>query len=282
MNQINAEQSLPCGILGKTQIEGLMDSTRNLIEHGDKERLQPCSYDLRIGTIYKNGEMIEDQKPVDIEPGEIISMHSMEVLHMPEDIAGTVFPINSQSSEGFMVLNPGHIDPGYIGPITIKAINLRKSPLSIMKGDPIFTVIFEKMPVKTTGYDNKFSINEKKRNQLKKDRDVSPDNLFEIANYTKKFPYTTKDDVKNTIVSHWMSWVTMSLSIIAVLIGVTSLILASTTLIAMNKTSRPIAETVQVAGSESTTKQKELESRASTANPIEENSTIHEDSNNTQ
>ncbi len=214
-------KKLASGILNSLQIEYAFQNY-SLADCYDSKCLQPCSYDLRVGTIYKEGRMIENDLPVDIEPGEIVTIHTIESLKLPDDMAATVFPINSQSSEGFMVLNPGHIDPGYHGVLTVKAINLTKNCLSRMRGDRIFTIIFEKLPCETQSYQHNIEDDEKKRRQLKIERDISPQNLFKIPTYWKGgrvFAYT-ENDVKALITGHWLGLVTLIIALLALIVSV--------------------------------------------------------------
>ncbi len=143
------------GILSKQDIEAKIDSGE-LVLNAVKANLEACSYDLRIGTIFKNGQIINENHPdanrqFDIQPGEIINLFTWEEIKLSSKIMATVFARNAESSfKGLLVLNPGHIDPGFQGLITIKAINLGKDPLSIQRGQKILTIIFEEMPNVTT------------------------------------------------------------------------------------------------------------------------------------
>lgn len=42
-------------------------------------------------------------------------------------------------------MNPGHVDPGYKGSLSIKALNLRKVDLPLSINESIFTVVFQKL-----------------------------------------------------------------------------------------------------------------------------------------
>ena len=143
------------GIFSKQDIESSIDRGE-LILNAVKSNLQACSYDLRIGTIFKEGQIINENHPdsnkqFNIKPGEIINLFTWEEVKLSSNIMATVFPRNTESlGKGLLVLNPGHIDPGFEGPISIKAINLRKDPLSIQRGQKILTIIFEEMPNSTT------------------------------------------------------------------------------------------------------------------------------------
>ena len=82
-------------------------------------------------------------------------MLTLEEIRMPCDLCGTVFPINKHSSTGLLILNPGHIDPGYIGALSICAINLSNEVITLDLGEDIFTIVFNKLSGKTNGYEQK-------------------------------------------------------------------------------------------------------------------------------
>ena len=137
-------------IITNTEITNLMKATPSLIKGFDVAFLQACSYDLGIGTIFHAGQAINDKhknatESVIIAPGEVVTMLTLEELSLPANIAATAYAMNGQSSGGLLVLNPGHIDPGFSGPLTVMAINLRKSNLSLSIGDRIFTVVFQRL-----------------------------------------------------------------------------------------------------------------------------------------
>jgi deoxycytidine triphosphate deaminase len=115
------------------------------------ENFEPASYDLRIGTIYKDGKIISNDHPQSslyfskIKPSEIVTFHTLEKVKIPHDCCGTVFALNSYSSSGLLILNPGHIDPGFEGYISVCAINLSKKEFDVDLGHKIFTLIIEKL-----------------------------------------------------------------------------------------------------------------------------------------
>lgn len=118
-----------------------------LIMDGDASCIEACSYDMRVGTIFRQGVRISGAKGQAIlQPGDIVSLFTLEELNLPPFIAATAFAINAMSSEGLLVLNPGHVDPGFKGPLTVRAINIRATPKAIDVGTKIFTVIFERLP----------------------------------------------------------------------------------------------------------------------------------------
>lgn len=175
------------------------------------ENVQACSYDLRIGTIFKDGEAIVGDeggtnKHVVLKAGDVLSMFTLEELALPPDICATVFPINSQSSRGLLVLNPGHVDPGYDGPITVKVLSISKSEMIIKRGEPIFTVIFDRLEAATS---KPYPGNGKSRSKrelefAEQDLNVSPSSLVKLVGEPNSL------FVDQMIRSHWMSkWSTI-------------------------------------------------------------------------
>lgn len=214
------------GILSKQDIEAKIDSG-DLVLNAVKANLEACSYDLRIGTIFKNGQIINENHPdanrqFDIQPGEIINLFTWEEIKLSSKIMATVFARNAESSfKSLLVLNPGHIDPGFQGLITIKAINLGKDPLSIQRGQKILTIIFEEMPnVTTSPYKREMSIAE----QEQKFNDVlvqqNTYNLSQIIVGGSDSPYPTKQEVEFMIVKHWITVLTLILTAVAALTGI--------------------------------------------------------------
>ena len=123
-----------------------------------EENLESCSYDLRVGTVFKEGKIFsENHNPNDawnlaIAPSEIVTILTLEEVNLPKSFCGTVFAINKLSSRGFLILNPGHIDPGYSGPITVCVINLSKETIYFSIKEKIFTIIFEDLGEDSEGY----------------------------------------------------------------------------------------------------------------------------------
>ena len=212
------------GILTDSDILAEIKAGR-LLKGGDEAYVQTCSYDLRVGTIFE-GEHIIQQAPtggkqVVISPGEIISLFTLEELLLPGDITATAFAMNALSSQGILVLNPGHVDPGYEGPLTVRVINLRATPKVIPLGMPIFTVVFQRLPKNVSQL---YSGN--KPRQLSElefhatDIEQNPKTLFNLITFGPQKPMMTEQDVRSVIMQHWMSKAMTVGSLIAALFAV--------------------------------------------------------------
>lgn len=127
----------------------------------EAKNIQGASYDLRIGTLFHDGNIVSvrdaasHDKSIRLGPSEIITMLTLEKVNVPLDMHATVFAINKNSSRGLLILNPGHIDPGYNGFISICAINLSKEVRYLLLHDEIFTISFHQLTSQTTPYPSK-------------------------------------------------------------------------------------------------------------------------------
>lgn len=185
-----------------------------LIQGADAELVQSCSYDLRIGTIFQNGRTISQKgsssvDQVELKPGGIISMFTLEELNLPADVCATVFPLNSQSSRGLLVLNPGHVDAGYKGAITVKLLNISKHEKILKCGEPIFTVIFDRLEEATSvPYPNRQTNRPQRETEFaENDLNVSPGTLAKLVGEPND------EHVEKLIRNHWMSWVSLALTL---------------------------------------------------------------------
>lgn len=170
-----------------------------LITNGTPDNIEACSYDLRIGTIFSNGKTTNEFV---LPPGGVVSMFTKEQLELPDDICATVFALNAQSSKGLLVLNPGHVDPGYIGPITVKVLNISKHEKVLKLGEKIFTAVFDRIDVKTIQpYKNSTqSRNQRETDFVENDLHISPGTL------TKLVGEPTDEHVQKLIRNYWTSW----------------------------------------------------------------------------
>jgi deoxycytidine triphosphate deaminase len=203
-----SDQRISAGILTKADIENEV-RTNNLISNFVATSLSPCSYDLRIGTIFLDDKIIKETadgiRQVILQPGEIISVFTLEELSMPSNVAGTAFAINAMSSDGLLVLNPGHIDPGFKGPLSVRLINIRATPKAILLGMPIFTIIFEYLPKATTPYEENQARGDRELAFESRDVEQNPRSLYNLVATGKNRPVMNYQEVRSIITEHWMS-----------------------------------------------------------------------------
>jgi deoxycytidine triphosphate deaminase len=207
-----------------------------LISHHVASSIEPSSYDLRVGTVFREGQIINEEHRLAgqqfvIEPGEIVSLLTLEELILPSDTIAIAFPMNKWSSEGLLVLNPGFVDPGYNGPLSVKIVNLRKTRISISRSQPIFTVSFFRIGAHTTHpYSRNKSRREKEAEMNTRELEQSAGSISELLKSDPDRPYTTEHDVERllseqpfmtsdqidtAIRNHWMTRLTFVAAIVA-------------------------------------------------------------------
>lgn len=203
-----------------------------LLRHSDLKRVRGCSVDLVVGTIFWDGKIIpwdrvSPPQQITVPPGGIVGILTAEELELPADVCATAFAINALSSKGFLVLNPGHVDPGFSGPLSVKALNVRKVAIAIHQGEPIFTVILHRLNGVTTEYQHNVSRDERERTFNATTVETSPRTLAEIIEADPNGPFVGRAEVLEMIRGHWMSrssfWLAGAAALFALLAVVASL-----------------------------------------------------------
>jgi len=223
--------NIPLGILNDRRIRDAVAWNHPLIKDYSCDSIQPCSYDLRVGTVFHDGKVLKwrsaQEQQVIIRPGGMISLFTHEELNLPNCIMATAFPMNYWSSQGLLVLNPGHVDPGYSGPLSVRLINLRSTPKSINFGDKIFTVIFEKLPeASVKSYSGSKMRDERERLHNSLDVEQNPGDLGQLILRGENPPFVSVDEVRKAILSHCITCVTFVLTAIAAIASIIAVIQA--------------------------------------------------------
>lgn len=112
-------------------------------------RIQPASVDLTVGDIFlpdaksgETGSLGTPKEELTLEQGHTAVLRTHETLNIPANIGAIGFPPSNVSLRGLLMTNPGHIDPGYIGPMHFTVINMGRAPYPVQRGDPIVSVMF--------------------------------------------------------------------------------------------------------------------------------------------
>lgn len=107
-----------------------------------EKNIKPSSIDLTVNYIFlpadkdirkSNKEALNEfrHEKYKLEPGEVVLIEVKERFKMPTNLAGIIFPPNSLSKSGLVMTNPGHIDPGFSGIITLCLVNMGKKAVSL-------------------------------------------------------------------------------------------------------------------------------------------------------
>lgn len=222
--------NVPEGILTDDAIKALVAGPHPLIAAFSERNLQSCSYDMRIGTIF--GKSIigrrSSESHVLLQPGDIISVFTLEEVELPDDVAATVFPPNSLSLHGLLVLNPGHIDPGFRGPLSAKVVNISSVPKTIARGGLIFTIVFERLSHSVgKPYVNKYVDREDRENEFfSNDVQQNPGSLGRMLERGSHVPIVSAEQVRKIVQEHWVSRVVLVATLVAAVASVIAVIQA--------------------------------------------------------
>jgi dCTP deaminase len=117
---------------------------------GAQSPIQPASLDMSVGEVYvpdaKTGELgavgSPQTAPYTLKPGHTAVITTLEALSVPPTHGAIGFPPTTISNNGILMTNPGHVDPGYVGPLTFTVINMGREPFELRRGDRIVTMLF--------------------------------------------------------------------------------------------------------------------------------------------
>lgn len=133
-------------------------------------KVQPSSIDLTVKLIHipdKN----KTKKSHSIDPGETVILEINEVFSLSNDISGIVFSKNTLSKNGIIMTNPGHVDPGYKGILTLYLVNMSKETFNLREQDSVARLLLFKTSSITSGYQGNSvtQVDEDQLNRMGKD-----------------------------------------------------------------------------------------------------------------
>ena len=128
----------------------------------DFQRIQSSSVDLTAGKIYvpentKNINKVQNFSDLaihqcNIGSGETIIIELTEDIRLSNDIGCILLPPNSLTKNGIIMTNPGHIDPGYFGKLTVCLINMGKDTVTMEPSSVVATLLLFRLSSPSAGY----------------------------------------------------------------------------------------------------------------------------------
>lgn len=174
-------------LLSNNELEQELDNKKIIYSKkndGSKVSLgksQPASINLTVGRIFEPLEGSKVRKDNEVEglsldrhsigPGEMTVIEVKEHFDMPTSFGGVIFLPNRMAKEGLLMTNPGHIDPGFQGLITVCLVNMGKQPVVLKQGQTIARLLVFKTTSQATGFDGSVSkgVDKHQLNSLDKD-----------------------------------------------------------------------------------------------------------------
>ena len=134
----------------------------NIIQPWDADKVNPCGYDLTLGTEFKlpriekisaldpfagysqdHWEEIYKDESFPLMPHSYILGRSVEWLKLPKDVTGIAFGRSTYARAGIFC-NVTPLDGGWEGNLTIAIYNLAPFPVEIAPWDGIVQVLFSR------------------------------------------------------------------------------------------------------------------------------------------
>ena len=142
-------------LLSDGDIRKEVESGRLVLEPWDAELLQPSSIDVRLDRFFRvfnnsaythidparqQDELTslveaEGDNPFVLHPGEFVLGSTVEVVTVPDDLAGRLEGKSSLGRLGLLTHSTaGFIDPGFSGHITLELSNVANLPITLWPG----------------------------------------------------------------------------------------------------------------------------------------------------
>ena len=153
-------------LLSDRDIIAAVESGRLVVDPWDAELLQPSSVDVRLDRyfrVFNNTQythidpglqqdeltsLIEPKgdDPFVLHPGEFVLGSTLEVVTLPDDLAGRLEGKSSLGRLGLLTHSTaGFIDPGFTGHLTLELSNVANLPIALYPGMRIGQISFLRM-----------------------------------------------------------------------------------------------------------------------------------------
>lgn len=144
------KRPFPPGILVDNQILSAMHDHHIDIEPFERACLEPATYDMRLGDIAAVSTAstpinLKEHKFLNIEPGAMAIVQTLEVLQLSDTVAGRIGPKTDLLRRGVFASTGPQIDPGFNGRLIVNLINLSPRPFALRYEEPFLTIEFHQL-----------------------------------------------------------------------------------------------------------------------------------------
>ncbi|MFZ0914411.1 MAG: dCTP deaminase [Candidatus Korobacteraceae bacterium] len=134
-------------MMSDTQIQAALSASEISIEPFDPDKLEPASYDSRVGvwafsSSSKEKLNLSEKGVLIIEPGEFAVLETREKLTLNNQTAGQLGLRSEYAQRGLLMLSGPQIDPGFDGILTVRVVNLAPKPIALPFEAPFLTIQF--------------------------------------------------------------------------------------------------------------------------------------------
>lgn len=129
------------------EIREALESGQLKIKQFDENRLEPCSYDARLGNealVSKNNKLIDLTKAnsIKLDAGDFALVITEELFQLPLNMVAHIGMKSGLARRGIILLAGMQIDPGFEGHLRLGFYNGSGRPTTLDYLDPICTIEF--------------------------------------------------------------------------------------------------------------------------------------------
>jgi dCTP deaminase len=144
-------------MLADTEIRAAISDREIVLEPFSPDRLEPASYDARIGewafsSSLKEKIRLSEKGLLVLEPGEFAVVETRERITLSNRIAGQLGLRSEYAKQGLLMLSGPQIDPTFEGILKVRLINLAPKKIALTYEAPFLTIQFFRLnsPVSRT------------------------------------------------------------------------------------------------------------------------------------
>lgn len=130
-----------------TEIRSALEKREIVLDPPDFERIEPASYDVRVGnsafaSSSKERVNLKEKGLLIIEPGEFAVLESRERIELNHRTAAQIGLRSEYARRGLLMLSGPQIDPGFVGILVVRVVNLAPKPIALPHEAPFLTLQF--------------------------------------------------------------------------------------------------------------------------------------------
>ena len=129
------------------EIRSALEKREIILDPPDLERIEPASYDARVGnwafaSSSKERVNLREKGLLIVEPGEFAVLESRERVELNNRTAAQIGLRSEYARRGLLMLSGPQIDPGFIGILVVRVVNLAPKPIALPYEAPFLTLQF--------------------------------------------------------------------------------------------------------------------------------------------
>ena|SRR5579862_5834306 len=129
------------------QIRAALNDREIILDPFEDARIEPASYDARIGnwafaSSSKDKVNLKEKGLIVIEPGEFAVLETRERIELDNKTVAQIGLRSEYARRGLLMLSGPQIDPGWIGILVVRVINLSPKPIALPYEAPFLTFQF--------------------------------------------------------------------------------------------------------------------------------------------